>query len=174
MADVFEPRKDLDSQRARLWELISATPSLDWLLLTKRPQKIAALVPWQKTWPQNVWIGATVEHQRLAASRIEALLSAPAAVHFLSCEPLLSSLDLRPWLDRLDWIIAGGESGAHARQADPAWFRSLRDQCVEAGIAFYFKQWGNWRPSANGGIQRIAKRQGDRLLDGRMWDEYPN
>jgi protein gp37 len=174
MADVFEARKDLNDARARLWDLIIATPSLDWLLLTKRPHKISNLVPWKREWPQNVWIGTTVEHYRLAKLRIEALLAIPAVVHFLSCEPLLSRLDLSQWIHGLDWIIAGGESGANARQTDPAWFRSLRDQCVAAGVAFHFKQWGNWRPSRAGDMERVAKKLAGRILDDRTWDEYPS
>jgi len=91
----------------------------------------------------NVWYGATVEgnDQRY---RIEALRAVPAAVHFLSCEPLLERLDLAGRLDGIAWVIAGGESGAHARPMHPEWARVLRDQCQAAGVAFHLKQWGEW------------------------------
>ena len=91
MADVFESRADLKPERAKLWEVITKTPALDWLLLTKRPQNIAKMVPWGKKWPDNVWIGTTVEDQKFAALRLPHLLALPAAVRFLSCEPLLGA-----------------------------------------------------------------------------------
>ncbi len=99
--------------------------------------------------PRNVWAGTTVEDQKMAALRIPQLLQVQGgAVRFLSCEPLLSSLDLSAWLAKLHWVIAGGESGAGARPSHPDWFRSLRDQCQAAGVAFLFKQWGDWAPCA--------------------------
>lgn len=103
MADVFEDREDLYPQRARLWKLIQATPNLDWLLLTKRPQFFDVMLPWTKLangtpWP-NVWLGVTVEDQKRADERIPALLATPAVVRFLSCEPLLGPVDLRPQAD---------------------------------------------------------------------------
>lgn len=99
-------------------------------------------------WPlPNVWLGVTAENQQAANERIPLLLEAPAAVRFLSCEPLLGLLDLSPWLEQLDWVIVGGERGT-AKQAvrpmHPAWAQSLRDQCQKAGVAFFFKQWGCW------------------------------
>lgn len=100
MADVFEDHAGLDEQRERLWALMAETPWLDWLLLTKRPENIGGMIPW--SWvagaPENVWFGATAEDQGCADERIPFLLDNPAVVHFLSCEPLLSSLDLTPWL----------------------------------------------------------------------------
>lgn len=96
MADVFEDRRDLDEQRARLWRLIDATPALDWLLLTKRPQNMNRLAPvtWSYVWPENVWAGCTVENQSAADERIPHLLATPAAVRFISAEPLLGPIDL--------------------------------------------------------------------------------
>jgi len=197
MADVFENRRELDSWRERLWNLIASTPSLDWLLLTKRPELIARFAPWDKDWPTNVWLGTTVESQRWAEKRIEALLQHPAAVRFVSCEPLLGFLDLRPWLGSqekrgsLHWVIAGGESGAAARPMNPAWAKDLRDQCLTAGIPFHFKQWGHWRPesmpvrSGHRTVQvfdttgrpvtliRLGKKASGRDLDGRTWDQFP-
>lgn len=146
MADVFEGRADLEPWRARLWKLIEATPWLDWLLLTKRPENVGAMVPWGASWPTNVWLGTTVENAEWAAKRIPALLQQPAAIRFLSCEPLLGPIDLSPWLDEINWVIVGGESGHNARLMDPRWACALRDQCVAAGVNFFFKQWGDWVP----------------------------
>lgn len=179
MADVFEDRDDLMDERRRLFDLIDETRGLDWLLLTKRPENIARLMPkfWNGCdWP-NVWLGTTAENQQYANERIPHLLKAQAVVRFVSVEPMLGPLDLerggftllRPvkspsgtrW-PGLNWIIAGGESGAHCRPSEPDWFRSLRDQCVDAGVAFHFKQWGGVHAKANG-----------RLLDGREWLEFP-
>ncbi len=200
MADVFEDRRDLDDKRARLWPLIEATPSLDWLLLTKRPQNMRRMAPWGDRWPENVWAGATAENQRWAEKRLEELLEIPAAVHFISAEPLLGPIDLSPWIDRsnrritcaIDWVITGGESGPRARAMNPDWARALRDQCREAGIAFLFKQWGNWRPinpvKVNGYTSRIifltngnqitianiGKKAAGRTLDGITWDQLPH
>src|SRR5262249_16578930 len=92
MADVFERRGELNNERLKLWTLIENTPNLDWLLLTKRPQNIHKIVPWGRDWPANVWVGTTVENQAEAEKRLPALLKTPAAVRFLSCEPLLGPL----------------------------------------------------------------------------------
>ncbi len=177
MADVFEDREDLIPHCARLFDLIRRTPNLDWLLLTKRPENIgihmkqvwhqaddtgmSELRTFVKEWlqgtaPANVWIGTTVENQEMAEKRIPSLLKVPAAVHFLSCEPLLGPVDISLFLDdcngipRTPWVICGGESGAHARPMNPDWARTLRDQCAAAGVPFHFKQHGEWCPGAFG------------------------
>ena len=168
MADVFEDRADLVQPRADLFVLIDDTPWLDWLLLTKRPEHIERLMPayWGNgVWP-NVWLGATVEDS-LRESRIEALRSAPAVVRFLSCEPLLASV--APNLAGIQWVICGGESGHGARPMRVEWARSLRDRCVDAGVAFHFKQWGEHNAQ---GV-RVGKKAAGRLLDGREWNEFP-
>lgn len=176
MADVFEDRRDLDEPRARLWGLIEATPNLDWLLLTKRPEAVVRLAPgrWVEgsaSFPQNVWLGTTAENQAAADERIPHLLRVPARVRFLSCEPLLGYVDLGRAFSKADehgelssprtnrdgsmavsWVIAGGESGAAARPMHPTWVRSLRDQCAEAGVPFHFKQWGEWAPRGADGF----------------------
>lgn len=175
MADVFDKAVPED-WRGLLWEMIAQTTHLDWLLLTKRPQNIAKMLPplWGHGWA-NVWLGTTVENQAEADRRIPHLLAVPAARRFLSCEPLLGPVDLtnitgaeksaqfgspvhgwsclwkgncigRPWID---WVIAGGESGPKARASHPDWFRSLRDQCKHAGVPFFFKQWGEWAPTGD-------------------------
>lgn len=151
MADVFEDRRDLDSHRARLWALIHNTTSLDWLLLTKRPETILQLVP--KSWdelgfPPNVWVGTSIENQRAFDERSPHLLNIQSGVRFISCEPLLGplDLDLQRLGRRIEWVIVGGESGPSARPMHPDWARSLRDQCAANEVAFHFKQWGEWMP----------------------------
>lgn len=162
LADAFDNQVE-GLWRRDLWLLIHATPHLDWLLLTKRPQNIWRFLPnsWgDKGW-HNVWLGTTVENQEEADKRIPRLLDIPARVRFLSCEPLLGPLFLGGMTP--DWVIAGGESGPGHRTPDPNWFRGLRDQCSVAGIPFLFKQWGGRTPKAGG-----------RTLDGRTHDQYPS
>lgn len=195
MADVFERRAELNPWRDRLWELIESTPMLDWLLLTKRPQSIARMVPWGDEWPDNVWLGTTVENQRYAELRLPELLKHPAKVRFLSCEPLLGEINLKPWLKGnpkekmfgIDWVIAGGESGPGARPMHPDWARSLRDQAERADVAFHFKQWGHWVPAdivteaqkravidlAGTEMVWLGKKEAGRKLDGDTWDGFP-
>ena len=150
MADVFERRAELKNWRERLWQLIEFTPWLDWLLLTKRPQNISAMVPWNNSWPKNVWLGTTVENQKYAEERLPFLLAANATIRFLSCEPLLGPLDLKPWFDRddlnsIDWVTAGGESKP-VRPMHPDWVTSLLNRCRNANVPFHFTQWGHWVP----------------------------
>jgi protein gp37 len=144
MGDVFEDNPALDEDRARLWALIELTHlALDWLLLTKRPNNMARILP-PRIAPM-VWAGSTVGLNR-HRERLDALVAIPSPVHFVSCEPLLEDLNLRPWLPRLQWVIAGGESGPLFRECKPEWVRSLRDQCLEAGVPFFFKQFSSLRP----------------------------
>ncbi len=230
LADVGEDRPDLVAPRARLVLTIQNTPHLDWLLLTKRVPDFRRLFSehWGDRWPGNVWAGCTVENQEYADKRIPELLRVPAAVRFLSCEPLLGPVDLDATpagaalqrcdgcgdaareeygtpcemcdgLGRLGWVIAGGESGPHARPMHPDWARSLRDQCAAAGVPFLFKQWGehvggvgsrgmyvycqNGHEQAGDkhthewgeGVisQHVGKKDAGRELDARTWDEVP-
>jgi protein gp37 len=197
MGDIFESRSDLNVWRARLWDLIRVTPFLDWLLLTKRPEHVSQQVPWGRNWPINVWLGTTIENELWASRRVPALLEHEAAVRFVSCEPLLGPVDLRRWLGStesrlgIDWVIAGGESGAKARPMNPGWAFSLRDQCVDADVPFHFKQWGNWRPDYVGSpplakrvqvrghvgvpvtLVSLGKGAAGRDLDGTTWDGLP-
>lgn len=148
LADVFDNRAEPE-WRAALWGLVAATPSLDWLLLTKRPQNIGRMLPagWGGGWP-NVWLGTTCENQEEADRRIPRLLLAPARVRFLSCEPLLGPLDLRRLAlgDGVHWVIAGGESGGGARPMEEAWAADLRDQCRAASVPFFMKQMARRAP----------------------------
>lgn len=171
LADVFDNQVPGD-WRADLWTLIRETPDLNWLLLTKRPQNIEKMLP--EFWGEikgHVWLGTTVEDQEHADQNIPYLLKHDAAVRFLSVEPMLGPMDLTNYTDfnhDIDWVIAGGESGPHARPSDPAWFRSLRDQCAAAGVAFLFKQWGEWV-----GDDRRGKKLAGRHLDGELHDGFP-
>ncbi len=252
MSDFFEDRWDLDDARLEALDVIRRTPDLDWLILTKRPEKVIgllamaqkrvivgdpldrnpALADWLGWWisgkaPANVWMGTTVEDQERADQRIPDLLKVPAAVRFLSCEPLLGPLSMRwtPYayqatgetyrqylerngqinhleaLRKLDWVIAGGESGPNARPSHIGWFRGLRDECAAAGVPFLFKQHGEWAPATGDlwwnplpdgpqfrtrsgsigthafgdgyGAVRIGKKAAGRLLDGVEHNEFP-
>jgi Bacteriophage protein gp37 len=188
MADVFEDRDELQPHRARLFELIEQTPNLDWLLLTKRPQNVGRMAHWTKEWPENVWLGTTVEMQHRAEELLPYLEAIPAKVRFISAEPLLGPLSIQPWLSTtIDWVITGGESGPKARPASPEWFRSLHAQCMESEVAFHFKQWGDWAPGqaenlpahrikrAEDGTKmyRVGKKAAGRTLDGQYHDGLP-
>jgi protein gp37 len=128
-------------------------------VLTKRAERMAALAP-RLPWPKNVWMGVTVENADYV-HRIDLLRTVPAAVRFLSIEPLLGPI---PNLDLngIGWVVVGGESGPGARPMDPEWVRDIRDQCLAAKVPFLFKQWGGTR-----------KRKAGKVLDGRIWDEMP-
>lgn len=164
LADVFEDRSELLPWREDLFALIDQTPHLDWLLLTKRPENVESMVAEMtaghlniQDW-DNIWLGTSVENQAAADERIPHLAAIPVAVRFLSMEPLLGPVDLgvdsdlavkmmdrRAFpLDYIDWVIIGGESGQKARPMNPAWVRLLRDHCIDAGVPFFFKQWGEW------------------------------
>jgi protein gp37 len=173
MADAFELRPDLDLWRSKLWELIKITPNLDWLLLTKRPENVQAMVPWASSWPSNVWLGATVENQEWAERRITHLLKIPARIRFLSCEPLLGPIDLSCWLDRVHWVIVGGESGPCARPIDPEWISAILQQTKDANSAFHFKQWGEWMPSDGQAMKKVGKKKAGREFRGRIWNDPP-
>lgn len=188
MADVFEWRPELNELRARLWQLIEETPNLDWLLLTKRPHLINRLVPWDDDWPDNVWVGTTVEDQRAVRKRVGHLVDTNAKVKFLSCEPLLEQLDISKWVKDISWVITGGETGSKARPTSVSWFRSLRDTCIENEIPFHFKQWGDWFPLEEMGdpfltsrietwygeeFVKIGKKRAGRVLDKFQWNELP-
>ncbi len=140
MCDNFEAHPTVEAQLARLWPLIRATPFLHWQLLTKRPERIASLLPddWGPDGYPNVWLGTSVEDMRVA-HRVQHLVQIPAAVRFISYEPALGPLDDLD-LTGLDWVIYGGESGPNFRPHDLAWPRSMRARCREAGVAFFYKQ----------------------------------
>lgn len=258
LADVFDNEVPAE-WLVDLLDLIRRTPNLDWLLLTKRignvskrlssvvdaldrglrgSEPMGDLCDWIEYWlgggavPKNVWIGATICNQPEADRDIPKLLATPAAVRFVSIEPMLSDIDITEHLwgraqpcaecpqdadchcgfsarrelagePALDWVIAGGESGPHARPSHPEWFRSLRDQCAAAGVPFLFKQWGEYAEASMSNIDagadrfvehdgtdsthwtidrhsestahmvRVGKKAAGRLLDGVTHDGFP-
>jgi protein gp37 len=157
MSDLFHDAVP-DAFIRRVFSVMADTPRHTYQVLTKRSRRLASLAE-RLPWPPNVWMGVSVENQNYAF-RADHLREVPAAIRFLSVEPLLGPVTLA--LDGLHWVIVGGESGHRARPVDPRWVEAIRDQCVEAGVAFFFKQWGGRTPKANG-----------RSLDGRTWDEKP-
>ena len=163
MADVAHERVP-STFRREIWSVMAKAHHHTFQVLTKRPELLRdwTLANSDITSPPlpNVWVGTSIENNRWA-HRAADLREIPAAVRFISAEPLLGPLD-ELVLDGIDWLIVGGESGAHRRSMDPGWVRELRDRAVAAGVAFFFKQWGGRYPTSGG-----------RELDGRTWDEYP-
>lgn len=239
MSDLFHedvPEKfiiDVFSVMAEAW-------NHTFMILTKRPGRMKEVLNsptimndvWLQTttglsaekpvWPlPNVWLGVSVENQAAADERIPLLLQTPAAVRFISAEPLLGPVDISKWSNRfipwenagglnecehgyaagipcpncspnLDWVICGGESGPKARPMNPDWVRSLRDQCQEASVPFFFKQWGEFiscqqdewagvtycndaecKKETASCFTRVGKKKAGRILDGRTWDQFP-
>ena len=158
MSDLFHPEVPLGFIR-RVFKVMAETPQHTYQVLTKRSKRLAALTG-DLDWPDNVWMGVSIETDRYAF-RLNHLREVGAAVRFVSAEPLLGPLPNLD-LDGIDWLIAGGESGANARPMNEAWVRDLRDQCDTAGVAFFFKQWGGRTPKAGG-----------RELDGATHDAMP-
>lgn len=195
MSDLFHewvPFEFID----QVFAAMALCPQHTFQVLTKRPERMReylsplrververqeeTIAPELRCWPEwplpNVYLGVTAENQDAADARIPLLLDTPAAVRFVSAEPLLGALVLerlgRHWLGPpsqsagmnygLDWVIVGGESGPGARPMDGAWVRSIRDQCTAEVVPFFFKQWGG-----------VHKKQTGRTLDGRTWDEMP-
>jgi protein gp37 len=223
MGDLFH--QDVPESFIReILKLVTATGQHTFLMLTKRPERMrnvfksyyatgAAII-------RNLWLGVTAENQKTADERIPILLQIPAAVRFVSCEPLLGPIDLsafKPFdgecfcqddpkgckprltpncpVTAIDWVICGGETGPNARPMHLDWVRSLRDQCREAEVPFFFKQWGEWQlvnlmepldvrnketgdfetwPAGKEVFKRVGRKAAGRLLDGRTWNEMPN
>lgn len=158
MSDVFHAAFTVDRIR-QVFEVMNACPQHQFQVLTKRPERAARLAD-RFEWTTNIWMGTSIESIAVAR-RADALRMIPAAVRFVSAEPLLGSLrDLD--LTGIDWVIGGGESGPNARPCDPAWARELRDLCVRHDVSFFWKQWGG-----------ATAKAGGRELDGRTWDAYP-
>ncbi len=200
MADICEERADLYDAQRQAWDVLDKYGRAGWvipMLLTKRTE-VMALRAREWGWPAAAWALTTVENQKAHDERVPHLLEIDAPVRALSCEPFLSDVRFTPpgvpWLNVRDhgkaihWIIAGGESGPQARPTHPRWFRSLRDQALQGGAAFHFKQWGEWAPEdrpekleqaqlldlpTEGMVRRVGKKAAGRLLDGREWNEIP-
>lgn len=163
MSDLFHkeiPRDFID----RVFDAMEVAPRHTFQVLTKRSSLMRDYINSRygsEGTPKHIWMGVSVE-DRAALSRVEHLRQARATVRFLSVEPLLASVGVMN-LSGLHWVIVGGESGPGFRPMDPAWAREVRDQCLDANVPFFFKQWGGFRPKAQG-----------RDLDGRVWDEFPD
>jgi protein gp37 len=163
MSDLFHeriPAPFLD----QVFAVMAQAARHTFQVLTKRPERMSEYLTNRDYGQQplpNVWLGVSVEDQAAVAERIPLLLQTPAAVRFISAEPLLGPLTLD--LNGIDWVIVGGESGIGFRRMRPEWATDIRDQCTAADVAFLFKQWGGVTPKAGG-----------RLLNGRTWDEYPH
>lgn len=239
MSDLFHEGMP-DEWIDKIFAVMALCPRHTFQILTKRPErmleyfsdaerglKINRFLPASVSYDEplkNVWLGVSVEDQKTADERIPLLLQTPAAVRWISAEPLLGDISLRfqqdhcdlcggtgflarfpkgkcfnckgkgkIWItgrssrlcySHIDWVVVGGESGKNARPMHPDWARSLRDQCQQANVPFLFKQWGefapNWFNDADGEkiadsewMDRMGKKAAGRMLDGRLWDEYP-
>lgn len=231
MSDLFHDKVP-DEYIARVFSVMASAGQHTFQLLTKRHGRMRSLMTSDAFrelvfkcqalelpgdvmgdyWPlPNVWLGVSAEDQKRAELRIPFLMDTPAAVRFVSLEPLLARVDLWPsWLHPvmrepspenhalgrrigkangvglIDWVIVGGESGPGARPMHPDWARSLRDQCVAAGVPLLFKQWGEWTPNIGHRyrdwanlrdphefVMRVGKKAAGRELDGCTWDQYP-
>jgi protein gp37 len=158
MSDLFHVDVPTDYV-GKVFDVMKRAHWHQFQVLTKRSGRLLKLSS-QLPWPDNVWMGVSVESPDFKR-RIDHLRATPARVKFLSLEPLIAPLG-KLNLAGIDWVIAGGESGPGARPMDAAWVREIRDQCVDAGVAFFFKQWGG-----------VFKKRTGRELDRRTWDEYP-
>ena len=158
MSDLFHEEVPLAFVRG-VFATMAAAHWHQFQVLTKRARRLP-LVAGELPWPSNVWLGVSIENAAYKW-RADLLRQVPVAVRFLSIEPLIGPVgDLD--LNAVDWVIVGGESGPGARPMDPQWVRDIRDRCLDAGVPFFFKQWGG-----------VNRRATGRMLDGRTWDEFP-
>lgn len=160
MSDLFHEEVPLRFIKD-IFDVMGEAERHTFQVLTKRHERLRDLSN-ELNWPPNVWVGVSVENQYWADRRVPALLDVPAYIRFLSVEPLLKLVDLRSYLKELQWVIVGGESGAKARPLRAEWVRQIRDDCLDADVRFFFKQWGG-RTSKAGG----------RSIDGQEWDQRP-
>ena len=158
MSDLFQSQVPVEFVQS-IFEVMNRCPQHTFQVLTKRPN-IAERYASQLKWTKNIWLGTSIENQK-ATRRIHNLRRIPAAIKFLSVEPLLGPIPRLP-IAGIDWVIVGGESGPRARPMDERWVRQIRDRCVDRGVPFFFKQWGG-----------VNKKMTGRILDGETWDEMP-
>lgn len=158
MSDLFHAKVPLGFV-SRVFEVIADTPQHTYQVLTKRSARLPKIAD-KLDWPANLWLGVSIENAD-HLYRVDHLRQVPAAVRFLSCEPLIGPLDSLD-LDGIGWVITGGESGPNARPLAQEWVRTIRNKCVEANVPFFHKQWGGRTPKAGG-----------RLLDGKVWGDMP-
>jgi protein gp37 len=163
MSDLFHPKVPEEFIK-QVFAVMADTPQHTYQVLTKRAQRLSKLSS-KLDWPQNIWMGVSVESDKYSF-RADHLRLVPAAIRFVSAEPLIGPL---PSLDlsNIDWLIAGGESGPGARPMHPNWVRDLRDRCVASDVRFFFKQWGAWAPNRQPGAVAVA-------IDGEMLDRMPS
>jgi protein gp37 len=157
MSDLFHEEVPLDFLH-RVFQVMRETPQHIYQILTKRHERLEQLAGCL-TWSPNIWIGVSVENQR-HVNRVDALRNIPAAIRFLSCEPLLGALNLD--LTNIDWVIVGGESGRNHRPIEKKWVEDIFQQCQDENVAFFFKQWGGINPKSGG-----------KLLNGEIWQQMP-
>jgi protein gp37 len=212
MSDLFHENVSFEFINA-VFTVMSDCDKHTFIILTKRPERIIEFVKWKQkqvyniiwSFPFNVWLLVSVEDQATANERIPLLLKVPCIVRGLSCEPLLGAIDIKYWIDRLEhgkhsfhstskpkinWVIVGGESGKNARPMYPRWARAIGDQCKAAGIPFFFKQWGEWKPVNRDELQnylftktlhideetcfaKLGKHSAGNKLDGNVYQEFP-
>lgn len=213
MSDLFHEKVGA-AWLDQIFAIMALCPQHTFQVLTKRPARmheymnrlinqpcdVGSIVDdfggnWEQvnTLLKNVWLGVSVEDQETAEERVPLLLQTPAAIRFISAEPLLGPIYLEDFYgERLNWVICGGESGRNARALDPFWARLLRDQCIAGDIPFFFKQWGSWKPLLKGEdpprpcpaglyhgdqndlMAEVGKRRAGRMLDGKEWNEFPD
>ena len=163
MSDLFHDQVPFEFVREVFLKMVEYDQHT-YQVLTKRPERMLEYLKWDKdlAWPDHVWAGVSVENQYWADQRIPFLTEIPAKVRFLSVEPLLKAVDLRDYLKHIQWVIVGGESGHRSRPMSLGWATRVRDDCLQAGVPFFFKQWGG----------RYSKA-GGRVLEGRVWEEMP-
>lgn len=166
MSDLFHERVP-DEYIEQVVDVMARTPRHSYQLLTKRAARMARFFRTRPV-PDNVWLGVSVENRKHGVPRIDHLREIDARIRFLSVEPLLEDVGALD-LTQIHWVIVGGESGPKARPMAQEWAESVRGQCHEQDVAFFFKQWGGW--GADG--KRRAKSKNGRLLNGRTWDEMP-
>jgi protein gp37 len=200
MGDLFHENV-ADEWIEKVLITIHDCPQHTFQVLTKRADRMLAW--FQKEWTiygnfaaplPNLWLGVSVENQHFANERIPLLLHTPAHIHWISAEPLLGPLDMKglftlrerstlhPGWEGLDWVVCGGESGPNARPLHPDWVRSLRDQCNDSCVPFFFKQWGQFLPGTyrdcNGSVvpyfSKVGKKAAGRYIDGRTWNQFPD
>jgi protein gp37 len=166
MSDLFH--EDVpDGYLDAVFQTIRQTPQHTYQVLTKRADRLPIYFA-SRTVPGNVWLGVSVENRKHGKPRIEHLRNVSARIRFLSVEPLLEDLgDLD--LTNIHWVIVGGESGSKARPMKPQWARRVQQQCEDAHVAYFFKQWGTW--GADG--RKRTKHANGRELDGQLWNQYP-
>jgi protein gp37 len=200
MGDLFHESVK-DEWIARIVKVMLWCPQHTFQILTKRADRMRQVMsgfveystPFKGKPLPNVWLGVSAENQHFADERIPLLLETPAAVRWISAEPLLGPVTGIGTRDfgGINWVVCGGESGANARPMHPDWARSLRDQCQAAGVPFFFKQWGQWLPVGQGmwspgeakayaawnwmncEMVKVGKKAAGRQLDGREWNEFP-